>query len=156
MFDHVVPGQYVSALSIFSAGSSVAWVASQICGDLKARAQAEETDVYRLIDEEASTSPPGSHGVLFNPSLASGNALDLSPNVRGAFLNLDLRHTRSDLLRATLEGVALGLRNDVRAPTDVNLPNQESAQQYDRVFVRYKKAAEALATWAQTERVSSP
>ena len=222
VFDHVVPGQYVSALSIFSAGSSVAWVASQICRDLKARAQAEETNVYRLIDDEALTSPPGSHGLLFNPSLAGGTALDRSPEVRGAFLNLDLRHTRADLLRATLEGVALGLRNvldelqiltqitepmtlvgggansplwrqiladiycmpvvrthagqqaaalgaaavagvgagvwddfgiidDINAPTDLNSPNQESAQQYDRVFVRYKRAADLLGTWAQTD-----
>jgi xylulokinase len=30
--------------------------------------------------------------------------------VRGAFVGLDLKHTRADIIRATLEGVALGLR----------------------------------------------
>ncbi len=111
VFDHVVPGQYVSALAIFSAGTSLSWVRDRLCQDLVTRAAAEGRSAYALMDEEAAGSPLGANGVLFNPTLAGGNALDASPAVRGAFLGLDLRHTRADLLRATLEGVALGLRN---------------------------------------------
>ncbi len=125
VFDHVVPGQYVSALAIFSAGSSLSWVASQICRDLKARAEAEGVSVYRLIDREAATAPAGANGVLFNPTLAGGSSLDVSPAVRGAFMNLDLRHTRADLLRGAMEGVSLGLRcvlDELRALTDVAEP----------------------------------
>jgi len=110
VFDHVVPGQYVSALAIFSAGSSLSWVVGQLCRDLKARAAAEGVSVYRLIDEEASAAPVGANGVFFNPALAGGSSLDVTPEVRGAFMNLDLRHTRADLLRAVMEGVSLGLR----------------------------------------------
>ena len=125
VFDHVVPGQYVSALAIFSAGSSLSWVASQMCRDLKARAEKEGTSVYRLIDEEAATSPAGANGVLFNPTLAGGSSLDVTPDVRGAFMNLDLRHTRADLLRGVMEGISLGLRSvldELRALTDVAAP----------------------------------
>ncbi|MFH2133069.1 MAG: FGGY-family carbohydrate kinase [bacterium] len=125
VFDHVVPDQYVSALAIFSAGSSHAWVANQFCHDLERRAAAEGISIYQLIDEEAATSPVGSNGVLFNPTLAGGNALDITPDVRGAFLNLDLRHTRADLLRATMEGISLGLRNvldELRALTRIGTP----------------------------------
>ena len=111
VFDHVVPGQYVSALAIFSAGSSLSWAADQFCYDLKERATAENDSVYRLIDKEAATSPVGANGVLFNPTLAGGSLLDLTPEVRGAFINLDLRNSRADLLRATMEGISLGLRN---------------------------------------------
>ena len=32
-----------------------------------------------------------------------------SPNIRGCFAGLDLRHTRADLIRAGLEGIALNL-----------------------------------------------
>jgi xylulokinase len=125
VFDHVVPGQYVSALAIFSAGSSLSWTAAQICRDLKAKAEAEETSVYRLIDEEAATAPVGANGVLFNPTLAGGSSLDVTPDVRGAFMNLDLRHTRADLLRGAMEGISLGLRSvldELRALTDVAEP----------------------------------
>ncbi len=125
VFDHVVPGQYVSALAIFSAGSSLSWVADNLCHDLKQRAENENSSVFRLIDEEAATSPVGSNGVLFNPTLAGGNALDVTPDVRGAFINLDLRHTRADLLRASMEGISLGLRHvldELQALTQVDAP----------------------------------
>ena len=111
VFDHVVPGQYVSALAIFAAGTSLGWVRDQLCRDLVARAGREGLSAYALMDAEAATSPVGANGVLFNPTLAGGNSLDVTPAVRGAFLNVDVRHTRADLLRACLEGIALGLRN---------------------------------------------
>jgi len=125
VFDHVVPGQYVSALAIFSAGSSLSWAASQLCRDLKELATAEGISVYRLIDEEAATAPVGANGVLFNPTLAGGSSLDVTPDVRGAFMGLDLRHTRADLLRAVMEGISLGLRNvldELQALTQVAEP----------------------------------
>ena len=36
--------------------------------------------------------------------------IDTSPNIRGAFAGIDLQHTTSDLIRSTMEGVAMGLR----------------------------------------------
>ena len=36
--------------------------------------------------------------------------MDKSPNARGSITGLDLKHTRADLVRATLEGICLGLR----------------------------------------------
>ena len=111
VFDHVVPGQYVSALAIFSAGTAFSWVREQMCRDLVDREAREGISAYRLMDEEAATSPIGASGVMFNPTLAGGNSLDATPAVRGSFMNLDLRHNRADLLRAAMEGVAMGLRN---------------------------------------------
>ncbi|MEI7898894.1 MAG: FGGY family carbohydrate kinase [bacterium] len=111
VFDHVVPGQYVSALAIFSAGSAFSWVRDQLCRDLAERASREGVNVYELMTAEAAGSPAGANGLLFNPTLAGGNSLDVTPAARGAFMNLDLRHTRADLLRAAMEGIALGLRN---------------------------------------------
>lgn len=115
VFEHVVPGQYVSALAIFSAGTALTWVRDRMCADLVKRAAQAGLSVYRLMDDEAASSPVGSNGVLFNPSLAGGSSLDKTPALRGAFMNLELRHTRADLLRATMEGVALGLRNALDA-----------------------------------------
>lgn len=111
VFDHVVPGQYVSALAIFAAGTALCWVRDQLCRDLVERARREGVSSYALLDAEAASVPAGAQGVLFNPTLAGGSRLDASPALRGAFLNLDLRHTRADLVRATLEGIAFGLRN---------------------------------------------
>lgn len=110
VFTHVVPGMFTSALAIFSGGSSLRWVRDQLCRELSARAEAEGIDPYERMTAEAEQSPPGAKNLLFYPSLAGGSALEPSPNVRGAFLGLDLGHTRADMLRATMEGIALNLR----------------------------------------------
>lgn len=110
VFTHVVPGLYTSAVAIFSGGTSLRWVRDHLCPDLAAQAEAAGEDPYERMTALAAQSPAGAKNLLFNPSLAGGSSLDPSPHVRGAFLGLDLGHTRSDLLRATLEGIALNLR----------------------------------------------
>jgi xylulokinase len=110
VFTAVLPGLYNSAVSVFSSGSSFRWVRDQLCPDLVAEAQRDGKDVYDLMTALAATSPPGARGLLFNPSLGGGTSMDGSPAIRGAFLGLDLSHTRADLIRATMEGIALELR----------------------------------------------
>ncbi|MDR2345048.1 MAG: hypothetical protein LBE18_03190, partial [Planctomycetaceae bacterium] len=111
VFTHVVPEQFVSALSIFSSGTTFRWIRDQLCRDLKSQCQSESnhTDIYELMINEAEQSQLGAGGILFNPSLGGGTPLD-GTNIRGAFLGLDLSHTRADLIRAVLEGIALNLR----------------------------------------------
>ena len=99
VFDHVVPGQYASALAIFSAGTSYSWLRGVLASD------------YAEMDRLAEEAGPGAHGLIFNPSLAGGSSLDVSPEMRGAFVNLDLSHTRGDMARAVMEGVAFGLKS---------------------------------------------
>ncbi len=110
VFAHVVPGMFASATAIFSAGSSFRWVRDVLCADLVQQAENEGRDVYELMCDRASQSPIGAKGLLFNPSLAGGSSLDENPNIRGAFLGLDLGHDKSDVLRAAMEGIAMGLR----------------------------------------------
>jgi xylulokinase len=110
VFTHVMPGLFNSAVAIFASGSSFKWVCQQMCQDLLAQAARDNADVYDLMSALAASSPAGARGVIFNPSLAGGSSLDISPLIRGAFLGLDLGHTRADLIRAAMEGIALNLR----------------------------------------------
>lgn len=110
VFTHVVPEMFVSALAIFSGGTSLRWVRDHLCKDLVSKAESEGRDPYDLMTELAATSPVGANKLLFNPSLAGGTSLDASPAIRGAFLGLDLGHTQADVIRATLEGIGLNLR----------------------------------------------
>jgi len=109
-FTHVIPGMFMSATSIFSAGTSFRWLRDQICQSIVSEAELNKVDPYELMTAEAENSPIGSNSIIFNPSLAGGNCLDDSPNLRGAFMGLDLGHTRPDLIRSVMEGVAFGLR----------------------------------------------
>ncbi|MEG0382597.1 MAG: FGGY-family carbohydrate kinase [Christensenella sp.] len=108
VFAHCIPGMFVSATSIFAAGSSFQWVRNNICRDLMQNSG--DKDPYVLMNELAALSPIGSHKLLFNPSLAGGTGADCTPNIRGAYVGLDLKHTPSDLIRAAMEGIALALR----------------------------------------------
>lgn len=110
VFAHCIPGMFASATCIFSAGNSLRWVRNNLCPDLVQRAVLQGADAYDLMTALAATSPVGANRLLFNPSLAGGSATEKSPDIRGAFVGLTLGHTRADLLRATLEGVALNLR----------------------------------------------
>ncbi len=106
VFAHVIPGMYTSATSIFAAGSSFRWLRDQLCGGIAQQGE----DSYDAMNRLAAASPIGAHKLLFNPSLAGGAGADRTPNIRGAFIGLDLKHTISDVIRATMEGIALSLR----------------------------------------------
>ena len=110
VFTHVVPDMFTSAVAIFSAGSSFRWLRDNVCRNLVDQCDADGVDVYDKMTELACASPVGANKLLFNPSLAGGTSLDQSPNIRGAFIGLDLAHTQSDLIRAAMEGIAMGLR----------------------------------------------
>jgi xylulokinase len=110
VFAHVIPNMFTSAVSIFSAGTSLRWVRDNICSDLVNEAQESHQDAYALMDSLAEKAPIGANKLLFNPSLAGGTSQDASIHIRGAYLGIDLKHGKADLIRAAMEGIALNLR----------------------------------------------
>jgi xylulokinase len=102
VFTHVVPGLYTSAVSIFAGGSSFRWIRDAVLGG-------EAAAGYDAMTGLAAGSPVGANRLLFNPSLAGGSSQEPSPRIRGAFAGIDLRHTRADLVRAGMEGIAMNL-----------------------------------------------
>jgi len=110
VFTHVIPKMFTSAVSIFSAGTSFTWVKDNLCSDLAREAETTNEDVFVLMNREAEKAPIGSNKLLFNPSLAGGTSQDASINIRGAYIGLDLKHGKSELIRAAMEGIAMNLR----------------------------------------------
>jgi xylulokinase len=51
----------------------------------------------------------GAKKLLFNPSLAGGSSQEATAHMRGAFSGIDLGHTRDDVVRSCMEGVAMNL-----------------------------------------------
>jgi xylulokinase len=109
VFTHVIPGMFTSAVSIFSAGNSFRWLRDTLFPDLAEKASQTGQNVYDLMTELATESAIGANRLLFNPSLAGGSSQEPSANIRGAFSGLDLGHTRADLVRAGMEGIAINL-----------------------------------------------
>lgn len=106
VFAHVIPGMYTSAVSIFSAGTTLRWLRGLAFRDLDGL----DADLaYETMMAEASESPVGARGLIMNPTIAGGTTLEGGPGVRGGLLGLDAAHTRGDMVRAALEGIGFAL-----------------------------------------------
>jgi xylulokinase len=110
VFAHVIPKMFTSAVSIFSAGTTYSWVKDNLCSELVEESKKNNTDVYMLMNREAEKAPVGSNKLLFNPSLAGGTSQDPTVYLRGAYIGLDLKHGKPELIRAAMEGIAMNLR----------------------------------------------
>lgn len=104
IFAHAVKGYYTSGVSIFSAGNSFRWIRDHLCRDIS-----NDEDAYEKMNLMAKSVPVGSNGVFFNPTLAGGSTQEPSPDMKGGFVGLSLSNTREDLVRASMEGVAMAL-----------------------------------------------
>jgi xylulokinase len=67
-------------------------------------------DVYQLLDHIASRVPEGSRGLVYLPWLLGERTPVDDRTLRAGLFNLSLEHTREDMIRAFLEGVALNTR----------------------------------------------
>jgi xylulokinase len=101
VFCHAVPGGWHAMGVMLSAAGSLAWLRGVVDAE------------YGALDAEAERWPPGTEGLLFAPYLQGERTPHADPDARGAFAGLSLRHDRGALARATLEGVAYGLRDSL-------------------------------------------
>jgi xylulokinase len=103
-FAHLDPELYFPIGTMQSAGGSYAWLESLL------RAGKDEATLYNAMDTQAATVPPGARGLLFLPYLLGERSPYWNPLARAAFVGLAMSHSRAELSRAVLEGVALNLR----------------------------------------------
>ena len=61
---------------------------------------------YDALTAEAANAPAGSQGLYWLPYLMGERTPHLDASVRGGWVGLTAKHTRADLIRAVLEGVA--------------------------------------------------
>ena len=102
VFCHAVPGTWHAMGVMLSAAGSLRWLRDSVVGES-----------FEELTQEAARWPAGVEGLLFQPYLAGERTPHSDPGARGAFTGLSLRHDRGALARATLEGVAFGLRDSL-------------------------------------------
>jgi xylulokinase len=108
-FGHVVPGLFIPMGTMQAAGAAYQWTRDQLSPLEKQMAGALGVSSYALMNTVAAESPPGANGVIFLPYLLGERAPRWNPKARAAFIGLTIRHTRADMMRAVLEGVAMNL-----------------------------------------------
>ena len=112
-FCHAQPDTWLRLDSLHAGGKSLEWLRDML---------APADDLTSFVSG-AAAAPPGAHDLLFLPFLM-GERGARGAGAPGAFVGMTIEHTRNDLIRAVLEGVAFELRRLQEArgtvlPTDV-------------------------------------
>jgi len=107
---HLMRGMYSPCGTMQAAGGSYQWLRDTFCLKEKEAAEQQSISPYELMDQLAEQSPPGANGLLYFPYLLGERSPWWNPEARAVYFGLTMRHTRADIVRATLEGITLNLR----------------------------------------------
>lgn len=95
-----------------TSGSLTTWFRDQFAQlELKTQ-EAGGKNPFATLAELAATSPAGSNGLVLLPYFEGERTPLHDPMAKGLWFGLSLKHTRADLYRSMLEGVAFGIRHN--------------------------------------------
>ncbi len=98
-------GQQASMAGLATSGTLTHWFRDQFARDL------DPSEAFAVLAEEAAASPPGANGVVLLPYFSGERTPIHDARAKGTFFGLDLTHTRGDMYRALIEGIACGTRH---------------------------------------------
>jgi len=105
-----VPGRYLAVALQSSAGSNLSFLCDKILFYADELGGQRPADAYAALDRIAASAPAGARGLLYMPWLFGERSPVDDANLRAGLLNISIEHSRQDLIRAVLEGVALNTR----------------------------------------------
>jgi sugar (pentulose or hexulose) kinase len=111
---------YVTEVGINTTGEALDWLVQLFYRGAERPPRPQD---YERLEQAAAASPPGAGGLLFAPVLGDGERDD--PRLRGAATGLSLRHDRGAWARATMEGVAFGVRGRLETLGRASVPATE-------------------------------
>ncbi len=99
-YRHVVDGLWYPGTATASCAASYRWYRDTI-----------GREPFEALNKPAETIAPGSDGLMFHPYLNGELTPYNDPNLKGSFTGISSIHTTAHFTRATLEGVAMSLRD---------------------------------------------
>lgn len=107
---HVAQGRWTITQYVGGYGATMEWWLQQAWRPADPAQPVDMKELYRHVDEALLSSMAGSQGLLFLPlgSLPQPDKTDGFAG--GAFLGLELAHTRADMTRAIMEGCGYEVR----------------------------------------------
>lgn len=98
-------GEYAAMAGLATSGTLTHWFRDHFAKDLA------KDEAFPTLAAEAEFSPPGAKGLICLPYFSGERTPIHDPRAKGAFFGFDLTHTRGDLYRAMIEGIAMGTRH---------------------------------------------
>ncbi len=121
---HAVPGMWCVFGCMLSAGGSFQYMRNTFFADEIKKAK-DPGAIYPKMIAEAQIAPPGSENLYFLPYLTGERCPHPDPHARAGFIGLTPRHNRSHLLRATLEGITFGMREQIDIFRQMGIPIEQ-------------------------------
>ena len=115
----VFEGTSIVAGGTSTAGTLTRWLIELLSDDHDGATIAGH---YGQFAAWAAASPPGANGLDLLPYLSGERTPIHDPDARGVVFGLTLKHTRADLARAALEGIAQGIRLNVEVMHEIGVP----------------------------------
>lgn len=114
---HAVPELKTITGGTATAGSITRWFVEQWMGELE-ETRGENLKhridlVYTHLAQLAEQSVPGSNGLITLPYFSGERTPIHNPMAKGVFFGLSLHHTRQDMYRSILEGIAFSIRHNI-------------------------------------------
>jgi xylulokinase len=106
-------GQHASMAGLATSGTLTHWFRDQLARDL------DPEGAFALLAEEAEVSKSGANGLIFLPYFSGERTPIHDPFAKGCFFGLNLTHTRGDIYRAVLEGIAYGTNHVIETYREV-------------------------------------
>ena len=119
---HAVPGAWHVMGVVLAAGGSLQWFRNELGKAEVEAAKAEGVDPYFLLTDEAATVGPGAEGLFFLPYLTGERTPHFDPHARGGWIGLTVRHGRSHLIRAVMEGATFAMRDSLELIREMGAP----------------------------------
>ena len=110
------PDQHACMAGLATSGALVRWFADRFARDLDPLAAMAE------LAAEGRASPPGACGLVLLPYFSGERTPIHDPHAKGAILGLTLAHTRADVYRALIEGVAYGTNHILETYAEAGAP----------------------------------
>ncbi len=120
--EFIIPGTCDVSAGTNTAGSMTKWLRDTLFQDLKAAEEAGGQNAYVAMAEAAKDVPLGSNGLVCMPYFAGERTPIDDPKARGAFFGLTIGHTREDIYRAGLEGVAYSINQHFKIFEEDGVP----------------------------------
>jgi xylulokinase len=106
-----VTGRYLALGIQSTAGANLSFLRDRVLYHPDELLTNEQTpDVYEILNKIALRVPPGAKGLMYLPWLFGERTPVDDPSLRAGLLNMSLAHSREDIIRAVMEGVALNTR----------------------------------------------
>ncbi len=124
-FCHSVPNLWYLMGVILSAGMSFRWYRDVLADSERLKGSQMNMDPYDILTELAAEAPVGSEGLVFLPYLTGERTPHKDPHARGGFIGLTIRHQRTHLIRAVLEGITFAMRDSLEIAKSLGVEVKE-------------------------------